>query len=248
MAGDDARAEQPQPARLLYQPELDRVPIEPRQLMQRAELQAAQAAHAIGLHIIGIDRVGEHRHMAEHVVENVRLLKIIELIRPTDEIARDEAAIGEMVEKDLVRHQPRYRDHAPAGQRAEPLGQFLEIRNARPGQPQDIEPAQIGLARPAAKLCGLTGEQSIPGAMILRAIMRPVLRDGPVGRGALGRRLVDVQTLHGRDCSTALARGKISDFPQRHQSTGPGRPLTPSAPRRTIVDQINPGESRHVRQ
>jgi hypothetical protein len=32
--------------------------------------------------------------MAEHVVEHVGFLQVIELVRPTDEIARDEAAVG----------------------------------------------------------------------------------------------------------------------------------------------------------
>jgi hypothetical protein len=37
--------------------------------------------------------------MAEHVVKDVRLLEIIELVGPADEITGDEAAVGEMVEK-----------------------------------------------------------------------------------------------------------------------------------------------------
>ncbi len=59
--------------------------------------------------------------MAEHVVEDVGLLQIIELVAPADEIARDEAAVGEMLEEHLVGHQPGHGDHLPARRRHQPL-------------------------------------------------------------------------------------------------------------------------------
>ena len=60
------------------QAELDRIPVEPRKVMQVVQTQGAQPALAIGLHVVGEDRVGQHRHMAEHVVEDVRLRKVVE--------------------------------------------------------------------------------------------------------------------------------------------------------------------------
>ena len=68
--------------------ELDRVPVKPREVVQRTEfLKRALAALAIGLHVIGEHGMGEHRHMAEHVVEDVRLLDVVELVGAADELA-----------------------------------------------------------------------------------------------------------------------------------------------------------------
>src|SRR3546814_17358604 len=53
--------------------------------------------------------------MAENVVKDVGFLQIVELLRRADEIARRKAALGEMVEKDIVGNQPRHRDHPPPG-------------------------------------------------------------------------------------------------------------------------------------
>src|SRR3546814_7674010 len=69
--GDDARAIDAQAPRLADQPEFDRIPVEPRELLQRVEFQAAEAPFAIGDHIVGKDGVGEHRDVAEDVVEDV---------------------------------------------------------------------------------------------------------------------------------------------------------------------------------
>src|SRR3546814_17269821 len=51
--GDDARAIDAQAPRLADQPEFDRIPVEPRELLQRVEFQAAEAPFAIGDHIVG---------------------------------------------------------------------------------------------------------------------------------------------------------------------------------------------------
>src|SRR3546814_2441546 len=67
IGGNDAGAIDAQAPALADQPEFDGIPIETRELFQRVELQAAQAALAIGLHIVGEHRVGEHRDMAEDV-------------------------------------------------------------------------------------------------------------------------------------------------------------------------------------
>ena len=47
--------------------------------MQRAKTQATQTALAISHHIIGKDRVGEHRDMTKHVVKDIGFLQIIQL-------------------------------------------------------------------------------------------------------------------------------------------------------------------------
>ena len=84
--------------------------------MQLSEAHRPLATLAISFHEISKHRIGQHRHMAENVVENVRLLKIVELFFRPDEGARREAAIGEMVEEHLIRHQFRHGHDTPAGQ------------------------------------------------------------------------------------------------------------------------------------
>ena len=69
--------------------------------------------------------------MAEDVVEHVRLLQIIELVRPADEVAGDEPAIGEMFVKHGVRHQAGHRHHLPAGRLHQPFAELFEIGDAR---------------------------------------------------------------------------------------------------------------------
>src|SRR3546814_17696587 len=78
------------------------MPVKPRQPVQRAILQTAQAPAPISLHIIGEDRVREQGHMAKDIMEHVRFLKIVKLIRTADEIARYESPIGEMVDRRSV--------------------------------------------------------------------------------------------------------------------------------------------------
>src|SRR3546814_21116085 len=53
-----------------HQPELHRMPVKPRQPVQRAILQTAQAPAPISLHIIGEDRVREQGHMAKDIMEH----------------------------------------------------------------------------------------------------------------------------------------------------------------------------------
>src|SRR3546814_807328 len=94
-----------------HQPELHGMPVKPRQPVQRAILQTAQAPAPISLHIIGEDRVREQGHMAKDIMEHVRFLQIVKLVGTADEIARYESPIGEMVEKHFVGNQAWHRHH-----------------------------------------------------------------------------------------------------------------------------------------
>ena len=82
--------------------------------------------------------------MAEHIVEHVRLLEVVDLVGRADEIARDEAAMGEMIEERLVGDQPGHRDHLPAGELHQPFGQRVEARDAGPVHAQEIEAGEKG--------------------------------------------------------------------------------------------------------
>ena len=117
----DAGAKNAQALRRVQQPKLDRVPIEPGQVVQPAQTQGAQPSLAISLHVVGEDRIGQHRHMAEHVMENVRLLQIVKLIGAADKSARGKTAVGQVRVEYLVWNQPGHGNHTPAGERGQPV-------------------------------------------------------------------------------------------------------------------------------
>ena len=192
IAGDNSRAIDAQALGLLHQPEFHRVPVEPRQLFERAKLQRPFAATPIGRHIIAERLVGEHRHMAEHIVKDIRLLQIIELVRAANEIAGHETPIGQMIEEHIVRYQPRHRHDLPARRRHQPFVEFGEVRNTWLGQLQHVQPLQELLRSAPRQHGALAREQLVPGGMLLRGISVPTLRDGPIGRGALRGRFEDV--------------------------------------------------------
>ena len=71
--------------------------------------------------------------MAENVVEDVRLLEIVELRLGADEGAGREAAVCEMLEKGVVRNETGDGDDAPSGVGREPLAQLRKVGNASAG-------------------------------------------------------------------------------------------------------------------
>ena len=149
IAGDDPRAINAQARSFLYQPELHRVPIEPRQFMQRAKAQRPQPTFAIGHHIIGKHRISQHWHMAEHVMENVRFLQIVNLVWRADKIACGETAVGEMIKEHIIRYQPRHRNNLPPRRRHQSRVELDIIGNARLFEFQHVNPAQKRLGSSA---------------------------------------------------------------------------------------------------
>ena len=124
-------------------------------------------------------------------MEDVRLLQVVELVRATDEVARREAAVGQVVEEHVVRHQPRHGHHAPAGEGAQLLGQRLEVGDAGPVQIEGVQPLQEGVAGAAGQHLRLPLVERHPGGVLLGGVGVPPLRDGPVrsrmeGRGERG--------------------------------------------------------------
>ena len=113
IAGYDTRAVNTQPRWFLDQTKLDRIPVQPRKLMQCAKAKAAQSALPISDHIIGENRVREHRDMAENIVEHIGFLKVIELFGRADKIACRKTPICEVIEKHIVGNKPRHRDDLP---------------------------------------------------------------------------------------------------------------------------------------
>ena len=62
-------------------------------------MAARRITTAIGRHVVGVARLHEQRHVAEHVVEDIGLLDVIELLRLSDPVAGGKTARREMREK-----------------------------------------------------------------------------------------------------------------------------------------------------
>ena len=111
---EDACSENAQALPSANEPELDRVPVEAGKVVKLAALQRAPPGLAIGLHEFCVSRVGEQRHVTEDVVEDIGLLKIIELVLRPNKGARWKASIGKVAEKGAVGDRPCNGDDAPA--------------------------------------------------------------------------------------------------------------------------------------
>ena len=118
--------------------------------------------------------------MAENIVEHVGFLQIIQLIGSPDEIARDKAAVGKMIEKNLIRHKPRHRHDLPAGCRHQSFVEFGIIGNARLGELENLDTFQERACRPSRKHRRLARKQPIPHIMFGLGKARPILRDCPI--------------------------------------------------------------------
>ena len=119
--------------------------------------------------------------MAEDIVEDVGLLQVVELLGPADELAGGKAPVGQMVEEDVVRHQPRHGHHAPAGQPLQLRIDPLEVGDAAAMQIERVEPAQERVAGPARQSFALALVQGRPDAVLVGGVAVPALIDGPVG-------------------------------------------------------------------
>ena len=185
--GDDAGAVDPQALGAADQAELHRVPVEPRQIAQHAQSLGAQAALAVGLHVVGEDRVGQHRHVAEDIVEDVRLLQVVELVGLADELAGRKAPVGQMVEEHLVGHQTRHRDDAPAGALLQIVAQAAEIGDVLGIDGEVAHALNELVAGSAGQQFALTLVQGFPDAVLFRRVAVPALVDGPVGTDRASR-------------------------------------------------------------
>jgi hypothetical protein len=87
--------------------------------------------------------------MTEDVVEDVRLLEVIHFLLGPNERACGEAPIGQMIEKDLVRHESGHRHHAPAGEACETVAHPFHVGNAGVGELQHAHHLHELIAGPA---------------------------------------------------------------------------------------------------
>ena len=128
--GQDAGAVGAQAPRRAHQPELHRVPIQPREHLQRGGRPRVRADGAIGLDEIREHRVREHRQMPEEIVEQVGLDQIVELIAPAHPDRDRETPLGQVREEIRFGNQARHADHFETGEPLQSLAGLLEHRES----------------------------------------------------------------------------------------------------------------------
>src|SRR5699024_7804129 len=110
---NDAGAIGPQALAGVDEAKLDGKPV------QRGELDAVflvrlEAELAVGLAEGGKIRVGQKRRVAENLVENIRLLQVVELVPGADEGGGRKFLVRQQIEKLAEGNQRRHRSHFPA--------------------------------------------------------------------------------------------------------------------------------------
>src|SRR5207248_9271707 len=130
--------------------------------------------------------------MTADVVEDVRLLQIIELVAATDEAGRRKSPRREEREKYIVRHEPPHRDNVPSGRAIQDVAEQAEIGNAVGRHTQALQTVEILTASPAFQKLLLALEQETPNGVLVLAISVPVLLDRMVRQPAAHRALQQV--------------------------------------------------------
>src|SRR3546814_11649493 len=89
---------------------------------------------AVGRHVVGKNRVHQQRHMAEQVVEQIRLGNVIELIGTANPPCHREAAVGQVLEEGEFGQQTLDADQLPASGISEHLIDLVKTRNLQIGR------------------------------------------------------------------------------------------------------------------
>ena len=150
------------------------------------------------LHCVRHARMGQHRHMSEDVVEDIRFLDVIELVGSADELPGGEAPVGEMLEEDFVGDKSRHSDDSPAGALLQVVAQAAKIGDVCGVDGEVAHPLDELVAGSAGQKLALLLEQGLPDAVLFRRVAVPALVDGPIradrtarfaGRSAMSGRL-----------------------------------------------------------
>src|SRR6266567_1716263 len=126
----NAGAERAQALRCVDEAEFDRVPVEPRQQRDGIHPRRSRTCPAILDHVIGKDGMREQRHMAEEVMEHVRLFEIVEFAFLAYPPGDRKAPIGQMLEEFFIGDQAGNGDDLESRQRPERLIDAAKIRNS----------------------------------------------------------------------------------------------------------------------
>ena len=168
---------------LVDQAELDRVPVQPREVLQRIRADPVRfhPALAVGLHVVGEQRVHQQRHMAEQIVEEVGLLDVIDLVGATDPPCHRETAVGQVVEEIQFRQQAFDADQGPAGGGFEHRVDVGELRDAVRGHPHRVLRGEEFVAGAADQDLALALVQLPPHVVVAGAVVVPRLLDDAGG-------------------------------------------------------------------
>ena len=155
----------------LDKPEFDGVPVQRAERLQPIVTHRFPARTTVFLHVVGENRVGQHRHMAEHVVKYVGFLDVIERLARADEIAGGETSVRQMPEEHVVRDQHGHGNDAPTGQSAQFLRHGLKVRHASSPQIELFQPRQESAGRAPRQDVHLAREQVVPDRVVFRRIL-----------------------------------------------------------------------------
>ena len=118
--------------------------------------------------------------MAEDVVEDVRLLDVVELVGLADELAGREAPVREMLEEDRVRHEAGHADHAPAGEHLQLLVQAIDVGDRVLAERERVEPVEKFVRGAPRQEFRLPPIERLPDGVLRGRVGRPILVDGIV--------------------------------------------------------------------
>ncbi|MNO70328.1 hypothetical protein D3C76_612070 [compost metagenome] len=104
--------------------------------------------------------------MAEDLVEDVRLLQVVQLFRGADEGGDRELLAGQQFEEGLEGNQRRHPGDAPAGGGLQHLVDFAQLRDAVVGQAELLDAVEVLLTGAALDHFQLAGDQGVPDLVL----------------------------------------------------------------------------------
>ena len=119
------------------------------------------------------------RHVAEEVVEHVRLDDVVELFARPQPVGDREAAVGEMVEERRGGNETGHGDDFPAGELAQLFADRAEIRDLVE-QAKRGDAVEIGMMRQLLRQLRLAVAQRAPHRLFVGAVV-VTLRHGEIG-------------------------------------------------------------------
>ncbi len=131
--------------------------------------------------------------MAEHIVEAVGLLQVIELLGLAHPPARGKAAVGQVLEEHGIRHQAGHRHHLPAGGAHQGFIELVEAGHAVALHAQRGQALQEFIADAAAQHRGLAVVELGPHRVVRVRIAVQRLRDGEIGAQLLAGQQAGVE-------------------------------------------------------
>ena len=109
--------------------------------------------------------------MTKNLVENIRLLQVIQLFRGANKGRYRELLVGEQFKEGLKRNERRNAGNLPAGGGGQYLVYFAQLRNAVVGQAEFFDAFHVFGAGTAFQQFQLAGNQCIPHPVFFRRVV-----------------------------------------------------------------------------